>query len=381
MSGKHYGAIQVHQEADEDVDETFTSGGGSISERLPLLLSSAVSPSRKSTASKSVAIQTDPTTLGKLQHFIHQLWSDTTFNWISPLLVTGNASGQLNVEDLETLPLPPDCETNRVYATFRKCWLDELKKAEATTAVSTTEAADSSNNSYSSAASRLLLHPTAYQPSLIKALARAFGTDFLRAGLFKLIHDVNIFVGPQVLNHLIQFLRNSDAPLSRGVGLTLLVTFSQIAMSISLRHYFYKCYTCGLQVRTAVVIAVYQKSLLLSLKERHGGGSGGVGGPGEIVNLVGIDAQRMQDLMTYLHAVWYSFFQIGLAMYFLWGQVGPSCLAGVVVIVVLIPVTKFIAGWLSGIQKILMKARDERVALNNELLGAMKVSNMSVSSS
>ena len=234
MSGKHYGAIQVHQEADEEVDEASTaSGGSSISERLPLLLSLAVSPSRKSTASKSIAIQTDPTTLGKLQHFIHQLWSDTTFNWISPLLVTGNTNGQLNVEDLETLPLPADCETTRVYATFWKCWLDELKKAEATTATSTTETG--------SEASRLLLHPTAYQPSLIKALARAFGTDFLRAGLFKLIHDVNIFVGPQVLNHLIQFLRNSDAPLSRGVGLTLLVTFSQIVMSISLRHYFYKC--------------------------------------------------------------------------------------------------------------------------------------------
>jgi len=101
-----------------------------------------------------------------------------------------------------------------------------------------------------------------------------------------------------------------------------------------------------------------------------------MGRPGEIVNLVGIDAQWMQDLMTYLHAVWYSFFQIGLAMYFLWGQVGPSCLAGVVVIVVMMPVTKFIAGWLSGIQKILMKARDERVALNNELLGAMKVSSI-----
>ena len=94
------------------------------------------------------------------------------------------------------------------------------------------------------------------------------------------------------------------------------VTISQIAMSISLRHYFYKCYTCGLRIRTAVVIAIYKKSLVLSLKERHAHG-----GPGEIANLVGIDAQRLQDLMTYLHAVWYSFFQIGLAMYFLWGQV------------------------------------------------------------
>ena len=119
-------------------------------------------------------------------------------------------------------------------------------------------------------------------------------------------------------------------------------------MSFTLRHYFYKvrkrrlcfhieqclrpsswylklhparlpprqCYTVGLRMRTAVVVAIYRKSLLLSLKERHAHG-----GAGEIANLVGIDAQRIQDLMTYLHAVWYSFFQIGLAMYFLWGQV------------------------------------------------------------
>ena len=60
-------------------------------------------------------------------------------------------------------------------------------------------------------------------------------------------------------------------------------------------------------------------------------------------------------------------------MYFLWGQVGPSCLAGVVVITILIPFTKTVAAWLGRIQKILMKARDERVALNNEILGAMKV--------
>ena len=114
--------------------------------------------------------------------------------------------------------------------------------------------------------------------------------------------------------------------------------------------------------------AIYNKSLVLSLKERHAHG-----GPGEIANLVGIDAQRMQELMTYLHAVWYSFFQIGLAMYFLWGQVGPSCLAGVVVIAMMIPITKVVAAWLGRIQKILMKARDDRVSLNNEILGAMKI--------
>lgn len=60
-------------------------------------------------------------------------------------------------------------------------------------------------------------------------------------------------------------------------------------------------------------------------------------------------------------------------MYFLWGQVGPSCLAGVVVISMMIPITKVVASWLGRIQKILMKARDDRVSLNNEVLGAMKI--------
>ena len=54
-------------------------------------------------------------------------------------------------------------------------------------------------------------------------------------------------------------------------------------------------------------------------------------------------------------------------------KVGASCLAGVVVIIFMIPVTKFIASWLGRIQKRLMKARDDRVALNNEILGAMRV--------
>ena len=69
------------------------------------------------------------------------------------------------------------------------------------------------------------LNPNSYQPSLIKALYNAFGYDFLRAGLLKLIHDSSLFVGPQVLNRLIQFLRDRDAPLSYGITLMLIGKF------------------------------------------------------------------------------------------------------------------------------------------------------------
>eukprot|EP00581_Thalassiosira_minuscula_P016410 CAMPEP_0183715472 /NCGR_PEP_ID=MMETSP0737-20130205/9671_1 /TAXON_ID=385413 /ORGANISM="Thalassiosira miniscula, Strain CCMP1093" /LENGTH=1569 /DNA_ID=CAMNT_0025944567 /DNA_START=70 /DNA_END=4779 /DNA_ORIENTATION=+ len=367
VGDQSYGAIRDQNGTDaKPVDDVGTDAAAK-NETAPLL--SSASTSDKAAPSSS--------SLGSI---LGGYWTHMTFNWISPLLERGNANGTLNVEDLESLPLPKDCTTTEVYDKFSKCWEEELEKARRSNEKEEKRSDNNKDSELTSTASTIMdeedfpneppLDPNnnAYQPSLILALYRAFGSDFLRAGLLKLIHDANLFVGPQVLNRLIQFLRNSDAPLGYGMGLTAIAAISQIIMSISLRHYFYKCYNCGLRIRTAVVLAIYQKSLVLSLKERHAHG-----GPGEIANLVGIDAQRLQDLMTYLHAVWYSFFQIGLALYFLWGQVGPSCLVGALVIALLIPITKFIAAWLGKIQKLLMKARDERVALNNEILGAMKV--------
>jgi hypothetical protein len=49
---------------------------------------------------------------------------------------------------------------------------------------------------------------------------------------------------------------------------------------------------------------------------------------GEISNLMSVDSTRLQELTPYLHAIWYSFYQIAVALYFLWQQLGPSCLAG-----------------------------------------------------
>lgn len=39
---------------------------------------------------------------------------------------------------------------------------------------------------------------------------------------------------------------------------------------------------------------------------------------GEILNLMSVDSTRLQDLTPYLHALWYSFFQVLIAMILLW---------------------------------------------------------------
>jgi len=89
--------------------------------------------------------------------------------------------------------------------------------------------------------------------------------------------------------------------------------------------------------------------------------------------LMSVDAQRLQDLTSYLHAIWYSFLQIGLAIFFLWKYLGPSCMGGVSIIIIMIPVSKNVAAYQGKIQKQLMHVKDDRVDLNNEVLGCMKI--------
>ena len=42
----------------------------------------------------------------------------------------------------------------------------------------------------------------------------------------------------------------------------------------------------------------------------------------QITNLMSVDAQRLQDLTPYLHAMWYSVLQIGISIVFLWMELG-----------------------------------------------------------
>jgi len=262
------------------------------------------------------------------------LWSRLTFQWFTTILHKGNEANRLEREDLKQIPLPNDCSSDPVLQRFDDYWDMELERDH---------------------------------PSLVRALARAFGKEYLLAACLKLIHDLNLFVGPQVLHAMIDFLRDDQAPLARGLWLTLAVTISQILMSFCLRHYFFKCYQTGLRIRTAIVLAVYRKALKLSASERQ------TRTLGEITNLISIDASRLQDLMNYMNSLWSSPLQIALSLFFLWGELGASSLGGVAVILGMTPVTKWIAQYMGRLQKILMKAKDKRIELNSEVLSGIKV--------
>jgi ABC-type multidrug transport system fused ATPase/permease subunit len=86
-----------------------------------------------------------------------------------------------------------------------------------------------------------------------------------------------------------------------------------------------------------------------------------------------IDTQRLMDVILSLNLLWSSPLTIALSLYSLWGILGPSALAGLLYMVILIPVNAFISSKMKYYQKLNMKSKDNRMKAMNETLDGIKV--------
>ena len=59
---------------------------------------------------------------------------------------------------------------------------------------------------------------------------------------------------------------------------------------------------------------------------------------GQVVNLMSVDAQKVQDLYLYGNLLWSLPLTITLCIVFLWQTIGPSCLAGLALLLILLPI-------------------------------------------
>ncbi|XP_035225144.1 multidrug resistance-associated protein 1-like [Stegodyphus dumicola] len=202
--------------------------------------------------------------------------------------------------------------------------------------------------------------------SITRALCKTFWAYFLAGSIYKLFYDGLQFVSPILLKLLIAYVTSSD-PLWIGILYAVCMFLTGTLQSLLLGNYFHRMFILGMRIRTALVAAIYKKSLILSSSAKKESTIG------EIVNLMSVDSQRFMDLMPYLNMVWSAPLQIIVSLALLWNVLGPSALAGLLVMVVLMPLNAFIASEVKKKQVKQMKFKDERVKLVNEVLSGIKV--------
>uniref|UniRef100_A0A8D0HEU4 Uncharacterized protein n=1 Tax=Sphenodon punctatus TaxID=8508 RepID=A0A8D0HEU4_SPHPU len=199
------------------------------------------------------------------------------------------------------------------------------------------------------------------------ALIRTFGGNLLQSVAFKIVHDLLVFANPQLLKLMISFVADPAAYVWQGYLYAVLLFVTALVQSLCLQQYFQLCFQLGLSVRTALMAAIYKKALTVSNAARK------ESTVGETVNLMSADAQRFMELANFIHQLWSAPLQIVLSIMFLWWELGPSVLAGIGVMVLLIPINAVLATKARAIQMKNMKNKDERMKIMNEILSGIKI--------
>ncbi|XP_044478814.1 ABC transporter C family member 8-like [Mangifera indica] len=271
------------------------------------------------------------TALGRASFF-----SKLTFSWINPLLSLGY-SKPLVLEDIPSLV--PEDEANLAYQKFAKVW-DSLVKVK--------NSNDSGN-------------------LVLQAITKVYWTENILIAICALLRTIAVVVLPLLLYAFVNYSNRSEENLHQGLSIVGCLVITKVVESLSQRHCYFDSRRSGLRMRSALMVAVYQKQLKLSSfgRRRHS--------TGEIVNYIAVDAYRMGEFPWWFHSMWSFSLQLFLSIAVLFGVVGLGALPGLVPLFICGLLNVPFAKILQKCQSEFMVAQDERLRATSEILNSMKI--------
>ncbi|KAF7360533.1 hypothetical protein MVEN_00784300 [Mycena venus] len=217
------------------------------------------------------------------------------------------------------------------------------------------------------------LEPYLTKHGVLSSLFLAYGGPFFTAIFIKLASDSLNFLQPQLLRWFLSYTsryqksrQDGSAPAPTEGFIIAIIMFAAAGIqTIILNQYFPRIFETGMRIRAGLVTALFSKSLVLA--NDKGGRS-----TGDIVNLMSVDAIRLQELANWGGIAISAPFQIILAFVSLYSLLGWPAFVGVGIMIMSFPLNTFIARHLKRLSKQQMEIRDQRSRLMTEILSNIK---------
>ncbi|KAM9950143.1 hypothetical protein ACTFIT_011382 [Dictyostelium discoideum] len=210
------------------------------------------------------------------------------------------------------------------------------------------------------------------KPSYLRAGFRAFGKLHCISLFFYSIYVGSQFVGPEILSRMVTFVVESKLGTSTedpNMGYYYALIMFGTAMIGSFCNYQANRVTVrtGDRLRSIIVLDVYKKAIKLSNSARSNTS------PGQIVNLISNDAQRMIEVFGILNNGLFALPQIIICLALLYEKIGWPTFVGLGLMLAAIPFNGLAAKKLTETRRILIGHTDGRVKVTSEILQAMKI--------
>ncbi|MGH0134692.1 UNVERIFIED_CONTAM: hypothetical protein FKN15_036664 [Acipenser sinensis] len=125
-----------------------------------------------------------------------------------------------------------------------------------------------------------------------------------------------------------------------------------------------------MKIRVAMCHMIFKKALCLSNTAL------GKTTTGQIVNLLSNDVNKFDEVTIFLHFLWIGPLQAAAVTALLWQEIGPSCLAGMAILLFLMPLQTCFGRLFSKLRSKTAAFTDTRIRTMNEVVSGMRIIKM-----
>ncbi|XP_014196479.2 ATP-binding cassette subfamily C member 4, partial [Haplochromis burtoni] len=212
------------------------------------------------------------------------------------------------------------------------------------------------------------------KPGLTGVIVKCYWKAYAVLGIFTLIEEIIKVVQPILLGKIIEYFESYDPNNTRAFHETLgyAAGLSLCTIGLALMHhlYFYYVQRIGMKIRVAMCHMIYKKALHLSSSAM------GKTTTGQIVNLLSNDVNKFDEVTIFLHFLWVGPLQAAAVVGLLWNEIGPSCLGGIGVLLILMPVQSMFGRLFSKFRSKTATLTDSRIRTMNEVVSGMRIIKM-----
>ncbi|KAL5747608.1 hypothetical protein ACOSQ2_024905 [Xanthoceras sorbifolium] len=261
-------------------------------------------------------------------------FSNVSFWWLNPLMKKGK---ERTLEDKDIPQLRPADLAQTCYSIFMEQMSKQKQKGSS----------DS--------------------PSMLSVILLCQWKAIIVSGFFALIKVLTLSAGPLFLRAFIKVASGKETIKYEAYVLTGGLFFAKCLESLSERQWYFRTRLIGLQVRSMLSAAIYQKQLRLSNAAKMNYS------PGEIVSYITVDAYKIGEFPYWFHQIWTTCLQLCLALVIIYYCMGLATTAAVITVLLTVLASSPLTKLQHKYQKKLMVAQDRRLKAITEALTNMKV--------
>uniref|UniRef100_A0A452RZL6 ATP binding cassette subfamily C member 4 (PEL blood group) n=1 Tax=Ursus americanus TaxID=9643 RepID=A0A452RZL6_URSAM len=199
------------------------------------------------------------------------------------------------------------------------------------------------------------------KPSLTKAIIKCYWKSYLVLGIFTLIEEGIKVIQPIFLGKIINYFENHDSTssvaLHEAYAYTTALAVCTLILAIMHHLYFYHVQCAGMRLRVAMCHMIYRKVSAIWI-------------------LFLFIYLFISGVTIFLHFLWAGPLQAIAVTALLWMEIGISCLAGIAVLIILLPLQSCLGKLFSSFRSKTATFTDTRIRTMNEVITGIRIIKM-----